>query len=58
MSSKPNNPSRSRRRATPTTRTGWFGYYVARYNKTEDPQALHLAMWYLLLALAESDGAL
>lgn len=40
------------RRPTPTTRRGWANYYAARFNKTEDPAAAHLAMWYDLLALA------
>jgi hypothetical protein len=35
------------------TRLGWHEYYVARYNKTLDPQAAHLAMWYLFLHLSE-----
>ena len=42
----------------PVSRAGWFGHYAARFNKTGDAQACHLAMWYLLLSLAESDGAL
>lgn len=42
----------------PMSRMGWHAYYVARVNKTGNEEALHLAMWYLLLALAEQDGAL
>lgn len=48
----------TRRKHYPSSRTGWFAYYAARFAKTECPQACHLAMWYLLLSLAESDGAL
>lgn len=36
-----------------TTRLGWHEYYVARFNKTNDPQACVLAMWYLFLHLCE-----
>lgn len=42
----------------PMSRMDWHRHYTARFNKTGDGQALHLAMWYLLLALAEQDGAL
>lgn len=44
--------------ARPMSRMDWHRHYTARFNKTGDGQALHLAMWYLLLALAEQDGAL
>lgn len=44
------------RRPTPVSRTGWFRHYVGRYNKTADPAAAHLALWYLIMALAEGDG--
>lgn len=44
------------RRPSPVTRTGWFRHYAGRFNKTQDPQAAVMAMWYLLMALAEGDG--
>lgn len=34
------------------TRLGWYKYYAARFDKTGNPDAAHLAMWYLLLSLA------
>lgn len=35
------------------TRLYWHNFYVQRYNKNpENEQALHLAMWYLILHLA------
>jgi hypothetical protein len=37
------------------TRLGWHKYYVHRFNKTQDPQAAHLACWYYLLHLEEKD---
>lgn len=43
-----------RLKASPTTRLGWHEYYAARFNKTLDPQAAHLAMWYLFLHLSEA----
>ena len=33
----------------PVTRLGWSNYYAARFGKTGDPQAAHLAPWYFLL---------
>jgi hypothetical protein len=48
--------ARISRKPTPVSRTGWFRHYVGRFNKTRDPVAAHLAMWYLLMALAEGDG--
>jgi len=44
------------RTARPLTREGWATYYAKRFNKTENPAACHLAMWYLFMALAEADG--
>ncbi len=38
--------------AHPVTRAGWARHYAQRYNKTGSQQALQLAMWYDLLALA------
>lgn len=37
--------------ASPVTRMGWHKHYASRYNKTLDPQAEHLALWYLILHL-------
>lgn len=36
----------------PNTRLGWHKYYVNRFNKSQHPDAEHLAMAYLLLHLA------
>lgn len=36
----------------PNTRLGWHKYYVARFNKTQHPDAEYQAMVYLLLHLA------
>lgn len=36
-----------------TSRAGWRDYYIARYNKTGLETSAHLAMWYMLLELAE-----
>jgi hypothetical protein len=33
-------------------RLGWYKHYAERFNKTQHPDAAHLAMWYLLLHLA------
>lgn len=46
-----------KRRPTPITRRGWANYYATLFNKTEDSQALQLAMWYDLLALAFDEDA-
>jgi hypothetical protein len=34
---------------------GWYAYYVARFNKTEHPDAAQLAMFYLFLALRDGE---
>lgn len=44
-----------RRRARPSTRSGWYRWYAAEYNRTRDPQAAQLACWYLTLFLAFGD---
>lgn len=36
----------------PNTRLGWHHYYSNRFDKNQDPQTAHLAMWYWLLQLA------
>lgn len=33
-------------------RYGWYKHYAEVFNKTERPDAAHLAIWYLLLHLA------
>lgn len=37
------------------TNAGWHGYYVGRFNKTQHPDAAHLAMYHLLLALRDGE---
>lgn len=44
--------NRRRLAKMPVSRIGWHEYYAARFNKTESPDALHLALWYYLLHLA------
>ena len=36
-------------------RLGWHNYYAARWCRTQDPQAVHLAMWYLMLHLSTTE---
>lgn len=36
----------------PASRMGWHKFYAARFDKTQCPQAEHLACWYLLLFLS------
>lgn len=47
---------KNRRTARPLSRGGWATYYATRFNKTEDPYAAIMAMWYLFMELAEADG--
>lgn len=53
------------RRPTPMNRPHWFAYYVKRHDihvrsgdAVQAERAAQLAMFYLLLSLAEADGAL
>lgn len=34
------------------TREQWIQYYIRRYNKSLNPEAALMAMWYMLLELA------
>jgi hypothetical protein len=34
---------------------GWHNYYVARFNKTQHPDAAYLAMLYLFFALRDKE---
>ena len=40
----------------PLTRAQWATYYAKEFNRTGRAQAAHMALWYLLMALAEADG--
>lgn len=44
------------RKASPVSRLDWHKFYVARFNKTQAPQAEHLAVWFLILHLAFDQG--
>jgi hypothetical protein len=35
---------------------GWHRYYVARFNKSQHPDAALLAMYYLFLALRDGEA--
>lgn len=37
------------------TNLGWHNYYVARFNKTQHPDAAYLAMLYLFFALRDEE---
>ena len=35
------------------TREQWIQYYIRRYNKSLNPEAALMAMWYMFLELAD-----
>jgi hypothetical protein len=39
----------------PCSRQGWADHYAQQFNKTGSEQAVILAMWYQMLALAFGD---
>jgi hypothetical protein len=44
---------RSSRYPVGNDRLGWHKFYATQFNKTGSSQAEHLAIWYLLLHLAD-----